>query len=79
MKQGKAARSPALRGKRTGKLSQIFMKVEQLERSTNGLKGQMPKKASPIKCPAIITPVHWTTTKQVHCMWLLMSNQRVAF
>jgi hypothetical protein len=27
--------------------------VERLERSTNGLKEQLGKKASPIQCPAV--------------------------
>jgi hypothetical protein len=41
--------------------------VELLERSTNGLKEQIRKNASPIQCPAVLTqssgrpvsPVHW--------------------
>jgi|GEM_PF-3216137 len=34
--------------------------VERLERSTNGLKGRLGKKPSPIQCPAVLSPVHWT-------------------
>jgi hypothetical protein len=49
--------------------------VERLERSTNGLKGQLPKNASPIQWPAIFTLVQWTVTKQVHCMGLLKASQ----
>jgi len=40
--------------------------VEQLERSTNGLKRQMPKNAYPIQWPANFALIHWTLTKQVH-------------
>jgi hypothetical protein len=42
--------------------------VERLERSTNSLKGRYLKNASPIQCPAIFAPGHWTQALQVHWM-----------
>jgi len=53
----------------------FLLRMDWLERSTNGLKGRLRKKASQNQCPVIFDPVFFDNDKAFTLNRLLLPNQ----